>query len=189
MLPPTPLSFEGHCVSPLHLPRCLMHTTRPSLLEIADDLDRLLRNQRAHTVPVYMEVIRENRNHVLRKAIQRGSRGGNHLDRATPRSQRRRRFHRRSKGRSTIALLMIEFQNEFATAGGKLFASVRESIEHTNILENAAAAWATGRGGQREWAVQNKIVMPSLTQPCLLRLRVLSDGRRSVRRRGPTVVW
>ena len=37
----------------------------------------------------------------------------------------------------TTALVLIEYQNEFTTPGGKLHDAVKESMQHNNMLENS----------------------------------------------------
>jgi nicotinamidase-related amidase len=36
------------------------------------------------------------------------------------------------------ALVLIEYQNEFLSEGGKLYDPLRECLEHTNMIENSA---------------------------------------------------
>lgn len=46
---------------------------------------------------------------------------------------------------ATTALVLIEFQNEFTTEGGKLHDAVKEVMQSTNMLANARAAAAAAR--------------------------------------------
>jgi len=46
---------------------------------------------------------------------------------------------------SSIALVMIEFQNEFATPGGKMYGTVQEVMGTTNMLANAAQVCQVAR--------------------------------------------
>jgi len=43
------------------------------------------------------------------------------------------------------ALVLIEYQNEFTTEGGKLHDAVKECMESTNMLENSASLMADAR--------------------------------------------
>lgn len=38
---------------------------------------------------------------------------------------------------SETALVLVEYQNDFATPGGKLHDAVKESMENNNMLENS----------------------------------------------------
>merc|ERR1711988_1995698 len=44
------------------------------------------------------------------------------------------------EGGKNIGLVLIEYQNEFATEGGKLHDAVKECMEKTNMLANSVAA-------------------------------------------------
>ena len=44
---------------------------------------------------------------------------------------------------STTALILVDFQNELTTEGGKMYAKTKECMEATNMLDNAVEVFKT----------------------------------------------